>query len=156
MALPTKANVAADTFKPTHMWAVLTPTGGSAIEAKPKKISRSFSIGTIQRKIPLGDFLVADVTMPTTKEDSFVLEFDEFDQDVYDLGFAGNYSEGTCEIFVSDPRDTAGTVKYKTNAFACSILPESAESFDAESFSEFSLKVTPSGNAVATFNADIS
>ncbi|MCH6256718.1 hypothetical protein MLD52_09180 [Puniceicoccaceae bacterium K14] len=152
MALPTKANVAADTFKPVHMWAVITPDGGSAIEAKPKKMTRNFSISTIDRKVPQGDFLVADVTFPTTKEDSFTLEFEEFNQDVYDLAFGGSFTVGTCQIFATDPRDAAGDVKYKTDVFPCQVLPESGESLDAEALSGFSIKVVPGTNAVVTWN----
>jgi hypothetical protein len=141
MALPTAVLAAANTIKATQMFAVITPTGGSAIEIPLTKLSADLSVGEITRNIPQGGFITPDRSLPTTREQSYVCTTSDFLASTRALAFGSSVTEGTCEIFVVDPGDASGYVRFQTNAFNCTVLPESDAEFDFENFSEWSFRV---------------
>ena len=141
MALPTAVLASGNTIKATQMWAVITPTGGSAIEIPLTKLSGDLSVGEVSRSIPQGGFITPDRSLPTTREQSYVCTTSDFVSATRALAFGTSVTEGTCELFVVDPSDASGYVRFKTNDFNCTVLPESDAEFDFENFSEWSFRV---------------
>lgn len=141
MALPTAALTAANTIKATQIWAVITPSGGSAIEIPLTKLSGDLSVGEVSRSIPQGGFITPDRSLPTTREQSYVCSTSDFVAATRALAFGASVTEGTCELWVVDPADATGYVKFRTNAFNCTVMPESDAEYDFENFSEWSFRV---------------
>lgn len=152
MALPTAVFDPTTTIKPVFLWASITPAGGSLIDIPLTKLEGNLSVSTTKRMIPQGDFIMQDRVLATTREQSYVATTSDFVAAQRDLAFGSAFTEGVCTLWATDPADDTLDVKWKTNAFACTVLPESDASFDPENFSEYSFRIEANEIVTETFD----
>ncbi len=134
------------------MWAVITPSGGSAIEIPVKTINGELSVDLIKRKIPQGDYIMQDRVVPGERDQAWIVGTDDFVANQRALAFGSTFTEGTCTLYAVDPADAAGDVKWKTNDFACSVLPETEMSLNQDSFAEYEFRIEANEIVTETFD----
>lgn len=154
MALPTVLPDPTQTLKPVYMWAVITKANGSSQAYPCVSINEEIQVGTVKRMVPVGDYIRSDRTVPTTKDQAFVIELDEVTEDRRNWAFGSAFTQGTCTIFVTDPADASGKVKLKSNDFACSIIPGSGLQMGREAFANHSIRIETEEDAIFVVDGD--
>lgn len=128
-------------------WARIdfTPAGGSAVKISGKLLDVDAKIATTMLKQPAGDDLNHAVDEVATEIDESVTLVDIEEIDVI-LGLLGGFTgfvKGAAVVYVRDPRDAAGKVKYLIPSFACSCKkPDGAIRMGGQDFSKSSLVFT--------------
>lgn len=155
MPLPTGAFAPAETINARHMWADITPTGGALTSIKLKALSVQTSQEFLDRLIPVGDYIQADRSLPTTRELVFIATVEEFTQAFLNLVLGATYTTGTCTITITDPDDATSTVAIQTNAFGCTVTLEGNIEFGQDVISSYTLRIKAT-TPWPTFTRDVS
>ena len=101
-----------------------TPTGGSVVKLSCKLLDPDSKLTTQILKQPSGtDDINRDVDeVATGSEDTFALvDIEEIDTVLTTLGGLNGLVKGAAVIYVKDPRDAAGKVKYSVAIASCSL-----------------------------------
>lgn len=155
MALPTGAFAPADTVNARHMWADITPTGGSLTSLKLKGINVQTSQEFLDRLIPVGDFIQADRSLPTTRELVFVCTLEEMTAATLALILGSSYTTGTCQITIRDPDDDTNVVFLQTSTFNCTLTLDGNIDFSQDVISSYALRIKVTGTW-PTWSRDVS
>ena len=142
-----------------------TPSGGSEIKLRVKKIDMNFDRQFVDRKVPVNGILRIDRRVATEINDSFTLTIDEpRNENIIDIIFAGTIGSGT--VPGSAPiLSGSGTLKFKDidgggislTTFDCQVEPTGSFSAEYGTFSEVQIKVTPTGSTesdLGTYDKD--
>lgn len=100
-----------------------TPTGGSAVKISCKLLDPESKLTTQILKQPGSDDLNRDVDeVATESEETFALvDIEEIDLVLATLGGLNGLKKGAAVVYVKDPRDATGKVKYSVTLSACSL-----------------------------------
>ena len=123
------SNVLTKSFDPSKAvnarWSRVdfTPTGGSVVKISCKLLDPDSKLTTQILKQPGADDLNRDVAeVATEAEDTFALvDIEEIDTILSALGGLNGLKQGAAVLYVKDPRDAAGKVRYTVTLSACSL-----------------------------------
>lgn len=147
----------AKTFDKTKTAAVrwgradITPTGaGSATKVSGKLFDPEAKLQTVMLKQPGSDDAnrAVDEVLLDVDESITLVDVEEIDTIFTLLGGLNGFVKGTALVYLRDPRDAAGKVKYAISgaagaAFACSVKrPDGAIRMGGTDFSKTSLVIT--------------
>ena len=122
-----------------------TPTGGSVVKLSGKLLDVDAKITTAVLKQPGTDDLnhAVDEVAVEMDESVTLVDIEEIDAILSLLGGFNGFAKGAAVVYVKDPRDAAGKVKYTIPSFACSVKrPDSAIRMGGQDFSKSSLVFT--------------
>lgn len=150
--MPTFAKTFDKTKTAAIRWGRLdfTPTGGAVVKISCKLFDLESKLQTVMLKQPGSDDVNHAVDEIALEQDESVtlVDIEELDTVLAQLGGLNGLVKGTALIYVRDPRDAAGKVKYTLSkaagaAFDCSIKrPDGAVRLGGTEFSKSSLVVT--------------
>lgn len=150
--MPTLAKTFDKTKTAAIRWGRLdfTPTGGAVTKISCKLFDVESKISTVMLKQPGSDDLNHAVDEIAIEQDESItlVDIEEIDAILALLGGLNGFVKGAAKLYLRDPRDAAGKVKYVITgaaaaAFYCSIKrPDGAIRMGGSDFSKTSLVLT--------------